>query len=105
MLAWSGLCQALFQKGTDMVEYKMYKIHKACYDKAPKCDFCHDILVGEYVVTKGDIGSGTKLHRECIEPYKKGSRPQCGLCNEQIMEETWTCASGKQFHSKCKAQP
>lgn len=97
-----NLCRALFRAGQDMVEYKIYKLHKVCYDKAPKCDWCGDILIGEYVVTKGDLGSGTKLHKECIEPYKKKARPVCVGCNQQIMDDQWSSAGGKPYHHACR---
>ena len=97
-----NLCRGLFRAGEDMVPYKIYKLHKVCYERAPKCDWCGDILIGEYVVTKGDLGSGTKLHKECIEPYKKKARPVCSGCNQQIMDEQWSSAGGKPFHHACR---
>jgi hypothetical protein len=97
-----NLCRGLFKAGQDMVAYKIYKLHQVCYDKAPKCDWCGDILIGEYVVTKGDLSSGTKLHKECIEPYKKKARPVCVGCNQQIMDDQWSSAGGKPYHHSCR---
>jgi hypothetical protein len=97
-----NLCRGLFKPGQDFVPYKIYKLHKVCYDRAPKCDWCGDILIGEYVVTKGDLGSGTKLHKDCIEPYKKKARPVCSGCNQQIMDDQWSSLGGKPFHHTCR---
>lgn len=97
-----NLCRGLFKAGQDMVPYKIYKLHQVCFDKAPKCDWCGDILVGEYVVARGDMGDGTKLHRECIEPYKTKTRPVCSGCNQQIMDNNWSSLGGKPFHTACR---
>ena len=97
-----NLCRGILRKGDPTKEYKIYRLHPACYDRAPKCDFCGDILVGEYVVTRGDLGSGTKLHRECIEPYKQSARPKCTGCGNKVMEETWAQVNGQPYHNKCK---
>jgi hypothetical protein len=97
-----NLCRGVFRPGETTRVYKIYKLHPACYDRAPKCDFCGDILVGEYVVTRGDLGSGTKLHRECIEPYKQSARPKCGKCGNKIMDEQWATVNGQPFHTGCK---
>ena len=97
-----NLCRGTFKEGQEKMEYKkMYRVHKVCYDRCPKCDQCMDLLIGEYVVAKGDLGSGTKLHKECVDNYKKGVRPTCAKCNEQIMDAKWANVNGQAFHAGC----
>lgn len=96
-----NLCRGLLKEGQQVTEYKQYRLHQPCYDKCPKCDFCGDLLIGGYVVTKGDIGSGTKLHKECIQPYKESCRPGCGTCGNKIMDEKWATVNGQSYHQAC----
>jgi hypothetical protein len=78
-----------------------HRLHRACYEKAAKCDQCGDILVGAYVTTKGDVSSGVKLHNECIAAYKAARRPDCAKCGLKILEEKWSTNAGKPYHVAC----
>ena len=98
-----SLCRNPFKEGQARTEYKVYHLHQSCFDAAPKCNVCGDVLIGEYVQTKGE-NSGIKLHKECIEAYKKGTRPVCTSCGKQIMDAKWTTHQGQHYHSECRAQ-
>ncbi len=98
-----ALCRRPHKESIPIVEYKVYRLHKPCFDAAPKCNVCGDILIGEYVQTKGE-NSGIKLHKECIEAYKKGTRPMCGQCGKQIMDSKWSTNAGVHYHSPCRGQ-
>lgn len=98
-----NICRLLLAPGIPNVEYKIYRLHKSCYDNADKCNMCNDILVGEYVVAKGKDGKpDTKLHNQCIDPYKMRTRPACGICNKQIMDAKWANVGGKSYHFACR---
>ena len=99
-----NLCRRKFAENHEVVEYKIYRLHKPCFDAAPKCHVCGDILIGEYVQTKGENG-GLKLHKTCIDDYKKGTRPKCATCEKQIMDQKWvTTTDGKHFHNACRSE-
>ena len=98
-----NICRNLLATGIPAVEYKVYRLHKECYENAAKCNMCNEILVGEYVIAKGKDGKpDTKLHNHCIEPYKQRTRPSCGICSKQIMDAKWATTGGKAFHFACR---
>lgn len=100
-----NICRRLLVEGTatEMVQYKEYRLHKICYERADKCNVCNEILVGEYVIAKGTSGTeATKLHSACVDAYRKRSRPTCSICKTQIMEDKWGTSNGQPFHFNCK---
>ena len=100
-----NICRNLVVEGTatELVTYKEFRLHKICYQRAEKCEVCADILVGEYVIAKGTTGTGaTKLHTQCVDAYRKRSRPSCYICKKQIMEDRWGTSAGQPFHFGCK---
>lgn len=94
-----SLCRGYMAPGSDIKQYKQHKVHPECYDKAPKCDECGEILVGDYVMTKGD--KPTRLHKECVLAYKNKSRPDCAKCGKKIIEDKWTTKGAEHFHNTC----
>lgn len=99
-----ALCRGVVRDTDKAVVYKLFRLHPSCYEKAGKCSVCSDVLLGEYVTTKGNGSTpGVKLHRDCIAAYKTGSRPTCKLCNKQILEDKWTTQGANQFHTVCKS--
>lgn len=94
-----SLCRDFMPQGSEIKQYKQHKVHPECYDKAPKCDQCGDILIGDYVMTKGD--NPTRLHKECVLAYKNKSRPDCAKCGKKIIEDKWTTKGDQHFHSTC----
>jgi len=97
------LCRQPFKDDEEIVNYKdTYRIKRACFDKADKCYVCGDILIGEYVQTKG--ANPKKMKKTCIEEYKKGTRPNCSHCGTKIMEDKWhTTPDGKHYKMGCRA--
>ena len=75
-------------------------IHVECYEKAPKCAHCDDIIVGEYLVCKGD--AQLKLHKACVDAFKEKSRPYCVACQTQILDRSWYTANGLTYHARCR---
>ena len=76
------------------------RIHVECYEKAPKCAHCDDIIVGEYLVCKGD--AQLKLHKACVDAFKEKSRPYCVACQTQILDRSWYTANGLTYHARCR---
>lgn len=94
-----SLCRDFMPQGSEIKQYKQHKVHPECYDKAPKCDMCGEILIGNYVMTKGD--NPTRLHNECVAAYKNKSRPDCKKCGKKILEDKWTTKGTDHYHTAC----
>lgn len=99
-----ALCKDFMGPNAEIKEVQQgvrkHKVHQACFDKAPKCDVCSNILIGAYTKTTG--ANPVSLHNECVEAYKNSSRPKCDACGKKIVtEDKWATVGEKNYHTSC----